>query len=91
MDRYNRGMPLEGRKNPLYHNGEFPDISNLDLSEIAALKRAAAEQVKDYQTKLNQQEQSKRDAKEAKLLEQIEELKKQIPNKEQQIQNNSLA
>ena len=33
-------MPLEMRaKEPLFHNGEFPDLSKLDISEIAELKR----------------------------------------------------
>ncbi|AXH76412.1 MAG: hypothetical protein [Microviridae sp.] len=40
MDRYSRGMPLTGTiKNPLYYNGEFPDIAGLDLTEIQALKK----------------------------------------------------
>lgn len=80
LDRYARGLPLEGRRNPQYYDGEFPDIAGLDLSEIAALKRAAQEQVEQYKQNLKKQEESNRKQKEQKLLEQIEELKKQIPN-----------
>lgn len=78
LDRYRRGMPLEGRRQPLYHDGEFPDINGLDLSEIQALKRAAAEQVQQYQADLAKQEEANRKQKEQQLNEEIEKLKKQL-------------
>lgn len=89
MDRYNRGMPLEGRKNPIYHNGEFPDIAGLDLADIQALKRQAAAQVEEYKRDLDKQEAEKRSAKERALNEKIAELQKQLSGNEQQKQNNS--
>lgn len=87
MDRYARGLPLEGRRNPQYHDGEFPDIAGLDLAEIQQLKLAASEQVKRYQQDLEKQELKNQKAKEDKLLNQIEELKKQLPNNQQDNSN----
>lgn len=60
MDRYKRGMPLEGRtKTPLYYNGEFPDLKNMDLSEIDSLRKQVNNDVKTLQQTLQQQEQDK--------------------------------
>lgn len=79
MDRYSRGMPLTGTiKNPLYYNGEFPDIAGLDLTEIQALKKAAAENVQKYKQELQLQEDNKRSQKERETMEKIRQLEQQL-------------
>lgn len=79
MDRYARGMPLSiGQKQPQYYNGEFPDIQGLDLTEIAALKRAADQNVKDIQQKLQQQENSKKQLAQIQLENKIKDLQNQL-------------
>lgn len=79
MDRHSRGMPLTVQaKQPLYYNGEFPEIQGLDLTEIAALKRAASENVKKLQKQLKDQEQEKYNEQQRKVQKQIEDLQKQL-------------
>lgn len=79
MDRYSRGMPLTAnQKNPLYYNGEFPDIQGLDLTEIQALRRQADEQVKKYKADLEKQESDKKSAKEREIQQRIKDLENQL-------------
>lgn len=79
MDRYRRGMPLDTPvKKPLYYNGEFPDIAGLDLTEIQALKKQAAQQVAQYQQDLQNQERAKYNEKQRAIQEEITKLKNQI-------------
>lgn len=82
MDRYSRGMPLtQGIKQPQYHNGEFPDIAGLDLTEIQELKRQANANVKRIQDDLQRQKTEAYNAEQKKLFDQIETLKKQLDSK----------
>ena len=92
MDRYKRGMPLEGRRQPHYHEGEFPDLSGLDLSEIQMLRKQAAEQVEEYKANLAKQEENNRKMATKKLEDEIAKLKDQLKaTNPVQTQNNSLA
>lgn len=79
LDRYRRGMPLEIRqKEPLFYNGEFPDLSKMDISEIHQLKKEAAAEVARMQKELQDKEEYKRMQKQKELEQQLEELKKQM-------------
>lgn len=44
MDRYARGLPLDGEKVPVYHGEDelIPDYDNMDLAERQAFKEAIA-------------------------------------------------
>lgn len=79
LDRYRRGMPLEIRqKEPLFYNGEFPDLSKMDISEIHQLKKEAAAEVQRMQKELQDKEEYKRMQKQKELEQQLEDLKKQM-------------
>ena len=68
LDRYRRGVPLEMRaKEPLFHNGEFPDLSKLDISEIAELKRQNKIEIEKMEMQLQQQEEYKKFKKQNEL------------------------
>lgn len=79
MDRYSRGMPLTSQiKQPQYHNGEFPDIAGLDLTEVQALRKAADKNVNDIKKNLQEQETAQYNAKQKALHDKIQELQQQI-------------
>lgn len=81
MERYARGMPLTQKiKEPLYHNGEFPDVAGLDLTEIAALKRKAEENVREIQRRLKKQEADQIKSEQEKLQKTIKELTEKLNN-----------
>lgn len=79
MDRYSRGMPLTNQiKQPLYHNGEFPEIAGLDLTEIQSLRRQANQEVQRIQKDLQEQETAKYNAQQKALHDKITELQTQL-------------
>lgn len=81
MERYARGMPLDIRvHDPVYNDGLVPDLTNLDLSEIAELKRAVADQVQQYQHDLQEQEDDAIKQRERELTDKITELQQQLEN-----------
>lgn len=85
MDRYAKGLPLEGVRVPIYEGEEFetPDMSKLDLSERYELIQENRERIMQIQKNLTQNEKDK----ERKELEQLQldleerEEKKQKPPK----------
>lgn len=84
MDRYRRGMPLDVKmRQPQYHNGEFPDLSQMDLSEVENLRRAAANEVRDLKQKLHLQEQEKQQNAWRQKEQEIEALRKQLEESKQ--------
>lgn len=66
LDRYARGIPIEGEKTPIYHGDEIemPDLKTMDLSEIAELRERITADIKEQQEKL-QMERYEVDKKEA--------------------------
>lgn len=79
MDRYRRGMPLEGRaRTPLYYNGEFPDIKNMDLSEIDQLRKAVAKEVSTLQRDLQQQEEDRVKEEQQKQIDYVRGLEEKL-------------
>lgn len=91
LDRYQRGMPLDtSNKTPLFYNGEFPDLSKMDLSEIHAMQKASAEQVRSIERSLKEREEKAKKDEQEKRDKELDDLKKQITEL-QKIQNNSLA
>lgn len=79
MDRHSRGLPLTIQtKQPIFNNGEFPNVEGLDLTEIQALKRQANAEVTRLQKLMQEQERNKRTAEQNKLHDQIKQLQKQI-------------
>lgn len=58
LDRYARGLPLAGAKDPLYYGEEdLPDLNRLDLAEIQELKEANKQRIADQQADLQRQKQ----------------------------------
>lgn len=79
MDRYRRGMPLDVKvKQPQYHNGEFPDITRMDLSEVENLKKFAAQEVSELRHQLEKEEVERQKQQWMKKEQEIEALKKQL-------------
>lgn len=79
-------MPLDSHvKKPIYHNGEFPDLSRMDISEIEKLRRETSEYVNQTKLQLQLEEQNKQQQKEKEIQEKLNELKqlKEKLNKEQ--------
>lgn len=67
LDRYARGLPLEGVKVPIYDEEQnLPDIRTLDLAERQELKE-------QYQEQLERYKQQQKDFQEAKLKEEQEQ------------------
>lgn len=62
MDRFARGLPLDGAKVALYHEeGEdVPDLERMDLSEKHELLEAARREVQEQREKLNRIAEAKR-------------------------------
>lgn len=62
MDRFARGLPLDGAKVALYHEeGEdVPDLERMDLSEKHELLEAARREVQEQRNKLNKIAEEKR-------------------------------
>lgn len=86
IDRYRRGMPLEMRmKNPLFYNGEFPDLEKMDLSEIQQLKKQVNEDVKRMKQDLESQEEYKRLQKANELQQKIKALQEEVDKTKAQI------
>lgn len=53
MDRYARGLPVNGERSPVYHGEEFvPDLERMDLSEIEDLKSQVTADIKELQSRL---------------------------------------
>lgn len=53
MDRFSRGLPLDGAKIPVYHGDEFiPDFEKMDLVDKHAAMEANAERIKEMQQQL---------------------------------------
>lgn len=86
MERHARGMPLDVHiKKPIYHNGEFPDIQKMDISEIEQLKRQTAFNIAKMKGQLQDQEDYRQMIKQQEIdkkLAELEQLKQQM-NKEQ--------
>lgn len=60
LDRFARGLPLEGEKFPIYHDEEeMPDLSKMDLSEIADLRDAVQQDIIEKQEELIKQQAEK--------------------------------
>lgn len=70
--RYAKGLPLEARiKQPLYYEGEFPDLDKLDLSEIHQLKKQVAMDVEQMQKQLQETEQMQKIKEQKKLTDRL--------------------
>lgn len=60
LDRYARGLPLAGAKEPMYYGEEdLPDLNRLDLAEIQELKEANKQRIADQQADLQRQRDAK--------------------------------
>lgn len=61
LDRYARGLPLAGAKEPMYYGEEdLPDLHRLDLAEIQELKEANKQRIADQQADLQRQANAKK-------------------------------
>lgn len=90
LDRYRRGMPLEMRaKEPLFYNGEFPDISKLDISEIHELKRQNQIEIERMELQLQKNEEYKKLKKQKDLEEQLQKLKQELEQQKKETKNDS--
>jgi len=57
LDRFARGLPIDGRKVPLYEGEtDMPDIRGLDLAERQAMYEAAEQELKEIKEKLNKKQ-----------------------------------
>lgn len=74
MDRYSRGLPLDGQRVPIYEGEEegMPDFRNMDLSEIEDYKLAVAQELADIKKRLNDQ------MKKATTEEEVKQLKEEL-------------
>lgn len=64
LQRYARGLPIDGEKTPIYHGEEddFPDMANLDLAErqeIVEHYQNELDELKDKYNKKKQQSKAK--------------------------------
>lgn len=83
MDRYRRGMPLDVKmRQPQYHDGEFPDLTKMDLSEVENLRKYAAQEVQQLKQKLQEQEEQKRLSKEQAMQSELQQLREQLKQKQ---------
>lgn len=77
MDRYARGLPLEGAKVPIYDEGEeLPDWNRMDLVEKAEAIEDAKQEVKDISAKYKQEQQEKHNKKTKELDDKFNKEKK---------------
>lgn len=63
VDRSRKGLPITGVRVPMYNEGEdgiMPDLRNMDISEIYALKQQIARKEKEIRKSLEEQEEQKR-------------------------------
>jgi len=62
MDRFARGLPIDGAKLAIYHGEEddMPDLERMDLSEKHELLEAARKEVEEQRKKLNRMAEAKR-------------------------------
>lgn len=50
VDRYQRGLPIQGQSNPQYYDDEeYPNLATMDLLEIKELRDSNHEQIKKLQ------------------------------------------
>lgn len=72
-------MPLDVKmRQPQFHNGEFPDLTQMDLSEVENLKKAAKEEVSYLRHQLEKEEVERQKQQWQKKEQEIEALKKQL-------------
>lgn len=61
LRRYASGLPISGEKVPIYHDEEdLPEWKTLDLSEKQELKDQIAEDIRQYQVALQEQERKRK-------------------------------
>lgn len=57
LDRHARGLPLDGRKVPMYEGEtDMPDLKGLDLAERQALYELAQQELEEIKQKLNKKQ-----------------------------------
>lgn len=56
IDRFTRGLNFEGIRVPIYSDEDFPDIRNLDISEIDEIRRANQKNQNELRQRLNEEE-----------------------------------
>lgn len=62
LQRYARGLPLEGERVPMYSEdpeNDLPDMRHLDLAEQQEIREQYAEELKDLEKRLKKQKDSK--------------------------------
>lgn len=64
LDRYARGLPIEGQKVPMYDGDEFvPDIAHMDLVDVDEMRRNNADRILHIQKNLNKERTVKAEVK----------------------------
>lgn len=80
MERYAKGLPLEGEKVSYYHGEEFvPDLKKMDLSEIDDLKAQNAENIINMQKDIQAKRKSAAEKKQRELWEKEQKEKESTP------------
>lgn len=56
LERYARGLPISGAKQPVYHGEEYvPDLNRMDLAEIQELKDNTKTRIDELKSKATQE------------------------------------
>lgn len=81
LDRYNRGLPIDGHKVPVYDDSEIPtpDFKHMDLADLEEWQDRAMEEIGRIRSQHRDQQDALRSKQYALLLEQAKKDLQQAP------------